>query len=143
MRFFTFKELTRSNTAIKHGINNEPSSQERENLRLLVTEVLDPLREALGKPVIVNVAYRNDIVNKLVGGVPSSQHREGKAADISCASFTPQQICDEVLRLKLPFDQMINEFNRWVHISYNHGKNRQQFLEAYTINGKTKYRAVK
>lgn len=140
MRFFSFAELSYSNTAKKYGIINEPNYQERENLRLLVVNVLDPLREALGKPIIVNVAYRNERVNKLVGGVPSSQHREGKAADIRCATIKPHEICAEIIRLKLPFDQMINEFNSWVHVSYNDGKNRHQFMEAYKLNGITKYR---
>ena len=83
--------------------------------------------------------YRSHELNKAIGGSDRSQHMEFKAADITVPGFEVQDIIKLVKMLHLNFDQCINEFDRWVHISYNEGNNRNQFLKAYKKDGKTVY----
>lgn len=90
MKHFTIEELTHSDTAIGHGIANNPGAVERENLRRLAERVLDPARERLGAPIYVNSGYRNCAVNRLVGGARRSYHLQGRAADSTpAAAATP------------------------------------------------------
>lgn len=84
MKYFTIKELTKSATAEKYGIENLATNEVVENLTKLTELVLDPLREQLGKPVKLTCAYRSKEVNKKVGGHPDSHHIYGCAADIVC-----------------------------------------------------------
>ena len=86
MKHFTIEELTHSDTAIGHGIANNPGAVERENLRRLAERVLDPARERLGAPIYVNSGYRNCAVNRLVGGARRSYHLQGRAADLDTRS---------------------------------------------------------
>lgn len=86
MKHFTIDELTHSDTAIGHGIANNPGVVERENLRRLAERVLDPARERLGAPIYVNSGYRNCAVNRLVGGARRSYHLQGRAADLDTRS---------------------------------------------------------
>lgn len=132
MKYFTFEELTASATARRMGIPNIPSWRERENLRLLVENVLDPLREAWGKPVIVTSGYRCAMLNRIVGGAANSQHTTGMAADIRTLTDTAadnRKLFDLALDLDLPFDQLIDEYGYdWVHISYSRYVTRKQVL---------------
>ena len=83
MSYFTFKELTRSQTAEKLGINNMPDTAEKiDNLDKLREKILDPLREAYGKPIYVTSGYRCKALNTKIGGATSSQHMSGEAVDI-------------------------------------------------------------
>lgn len=86
MKHFAIEELTHSDTAIGHGIANNPGAVERENLRRLAERVLDPARERLGAPIYVNSGYRNCAVNRLVGGARRSYHLQGRAADLDTRS---------------------------------------------------------
>lgn len=143
MRFFTFAELCKSDTATKHGIANVPSLQERENLMALVENVLDPLRESLGRPIIVTSGYRSAALNKVTRGAANSQHTRGEAVDIVVSGLRPLQICQTVLANEIPFDQMIDEFSRWVHISFrSDGKNRGQYLMARKELNSTRYTEI-
>lgn len=81
---FSLQELIKSDTAKKHGINNEPNEQERKNLILLTDQILQPVRDRLGKPIIVTSGYRCRELNKKVGGSKTSQHMKGEAADLKC-----------------------------------------------------------
>lgn len=132
MKHFTLKELTKSDTAIRKGIKNIPNRQEEQNLIALIDNVLDPLREAYGKPIIVTSGFRCEELNRLVGGSKTSHHRTGQAADIRTIVDTPEEnkkLYDLIIKLNLPFDQLINEYNfDWVHVSYT-PKNRKQILK--------------
>ena len=120
MKYFTIEELTRSTTARLRGIDNTPSQQVINNLIALVDNVLDPLREAWGKPIHVNSGYRCRALNKAVGGVPASQHMRGEAADITAGGKEANRELYSLLRqLNLPVDQAINEKDfSWIHVSY-------------------------
>lgn len=143
MKYFTIEELTASPTAKRKGINNEPSLTETRNLFALVNNILDPLREAYGKPIVVTSGYRCYLLNRAVGGATSSQHTKGQAADIRSMSDKREdnkKLFDLILSLKLPFDQLINEYNYdWVHVSFG-PKNRRQVLRAVRNKfGRTEY----
>ncbi len=142
MKYFTIEELCKSRTATEKGIKNVPDATEKARMVLLVDKILDPLREAWGAPIIVTSGFRCDKLNKLVGGATNSQHRRGEAADIHTKSDTPEdnkKLWDLIIKLKLPFDQMINEQNfNWVHVSYGPRKRRKK-LDAVKKNGRWYY----
>ena len=142
MKYFTIKELIKSTTAIKRHIDNTPSKEVERSLTALVEKVLDPLREAYGKPIIVTSGYRCPRLNAIVGSTPSSQHVKGEAADIKTIEDTPEEnkkLYDLIVKLKLPFDQLINEHNYdWVHVSFG-ARHRRQKLKAVRKNGRTVY----
>ena len=142
MKYFTIKEMTKSATAQRKGINNDPSIQVCQSLTALIEKVLDPLREAYGKPIIVTSGYRCPKLNAIVGSTPSSQHVKGEAADIRSVQDTPEEnkkLFDLIVKLGLPFDQLINEYNYdWVHVSFG-ARHRRQKLKAVKKNGRTHY----
>lgn len=131
MKYFTLKELTKSDTAKRNKIDNTPNTQEKCNLVELVDNILDPLREAYGKPIIITSGFRCEALNKLVGGSKTSHHRTGQAADIRTVEDTIEEnkkLFQLIQDLNLPFDQLIDEYNYdWVHVSYT-PQNRKQIL---------------
>ena len=91
MKYFTLKELTKSETALRHGINNTPDKKSQQNLEKLIELILDPLREAYGKPIVVTSGYRCEKLNRILGGAKTSQHVTGEAADIRSVPDTPEE----------------------------------------------------
>lgn len=130
-KYFSIAELTKSSTAIKKKINNTPTKEVEYNLNQLIDNILDPLREAWGQPIIVGSGYRCEALNKAVGGAAHSQHKLGQAADIHTKSDSKEdnkKLFELIKQLKLPFDQLINEYNyNWIHVSYS-PRNRRQIL---------------
>jgi zinc D-Ala-D-Ala carboxypeptidase len=146
---FTLAEFTRSESAKRHGVSNEPTAEHQQNLVVLCEKILEPLRAKFG-PINISSGYRSKILNHYIGGSLSSQHCEGKAADIDMdgmGSVSNKEIF-EYIQINLDFDQMIWEFGTkenpdWVHVSYNGAKNRKQVLRALKVNGKTAYAPYK
>lgn len=122
-------ELTRSDTAKRYGIDNTPGDGDKAALKALVEKILDPLREAWGCPIIVSSGYRCPRLNKIVKGSPTSSHLLGQAADIHTVSDSPadnKRLFDLIVKLKLPFDQLIDEYGyNWIHVSYSPRYRRQ------------------
>ena len=129
--------MLRSDTAKRCGITNKPKAEEEtevvENLKALCVEVLQPLRDFLGKPVVVSSGYRCRELNEKVGGVSNSQHLTGEAADIRVKD---RRELIEIMRFIMDdtvFDQLIREKSatgEWVHVSYKrNGNNRQQVFK--------------
>ena len=111
---FTLEELTITD---HREFKNEPNPSEIANLQRLA-ELLEQVKVAIGgKPVMVNSAFRSKQVNDAVGSKDTSQHRLGCAADIRVPGVTPDQVVKAIMAAKLPFDQLIREFDRWTHIS--------------------------
>jgi len=144
MSYFTIEELCRSNKAQLLGISNTPSQEVMRNLQDLIDNVLDPLRRAYGRPIIINSGYRCYSLNVAVGGVKNSQHLTGHAADITGGNKAENRILWNLVRsLNLPIDQCIDEKNMlWVHVSYDKTRNRREFLRMTQKNGKTYYEKV-
>jgi hypothetical protein len=114
---FTLAELTASETAERNNLDNTPDATALANLQRLA-EFLETVKAALGgKPVMINSAYRGPAVNAHVGGSKSSQHMVGCAADIRIPGMNPDQVCRAIIEARLPFDQLIREFDSWTHIS--------------------------
>lgn len=126
MKYFTLEELCSTKT----GITNIPSWQAVENLKALVNNVLEPIREAWGKPIIVTSGFRCKAVNNKVGGVETSQHTKGQAADLDIGTLEQnKELFEFICKSGITFDQLLLEDNgAWVHISYNINKNRRQIL---------------
>ena len=124
---FTWEEFTASDTAKKLGIINHITDWDvRDNILELVDKVLQPLRDAWGKPITINSGYRCEKLNKAVGGVATSQHTRGQAAD--CGVDDPLALARLLLDLGLQFDQAII-YPTFVHISYKaDGENRNRIL---------------
>jgi phosphoribosylaminoimidazole (AIR) synthetase len=138
---FALAEFTRSESAKRHGVSNEPTPEHLQNLIVLCERVLEPIRIKFG-PINISSGYRSKTLNHYIGGSLNSQHCEAKAADIDMdgmGSVSNKEIF-EYIKNELEFDQLINEFNYgWVHVSYNAGKNRRQILDALKVNNKTVY----
>lgn len=138
---FTLEELTLSQAAARNGLDNRPHADEVENLRRLCRYVLEPLRVRLGRPIVVSSGFRSEAVNRLAGGTKTSQHRLGQAADFIVPGMTVQRTINSIREYGLPFDQLIDEFDRWVHVSYG-PRNRGDVLIARYERGKTIYRRM-
>lgn len=122
MRHFSINELCYSKTANKLGIDNSPSEAIQENLTELIDTILDPIRERWNSPIIVTSGYRSRELNKVVGGVGTSQHLKGEAADILPKNGNVEGlfnlICDMIDDGSIEVGQLINEYNfSWLHIS--------------------------
>ena len=124
---FKFSEFEKSDIAEKYEINNKiPDDHIRWAIRLLVINLLEPLRRAYGKPLHINSGYRCPLVNTLAGGSETSQHLKGEAADI--AAEDPLYLAQVVVRNHLPFDQIIL-YGTFVHLSHKpYGPQRRQIL---------------
>lgn len=140
---FTLEEMTYSRNAVIARIDNKPQRQHIEAMTLLCVKVLEPLRELVGKPVIVTSGYRNNAVNRLAGGSLSSQHKRGEAADIKVKGVNTQVLFEAICKSELPFDQVIQEFDEWVHISFSIRQQRRSMLYATkNKDGRTIYSRV-
>jgi D-alanyl-D-alanine dipeptidase len=140
------REFVNSATAARKGISNKPTEVHLSNLKKLIDNVIQPVRDKIG-PIRITSGYRSPALNRAIGGSSRSQHSKGMAADIQFVrdnEMDNKVIFDTILEMGLDFDQMINEFDyKWIHISYNSKKNRKQVLEAYKDgNNKTKYKEV-
>ena len=123
---FKISELIHSDIAIQNNINNMPDINALDNMLELIFHCLQPIRNLIKKPVIITSGYRNQQVNFLAGGAFNSQHKEGKAADFIIKGMTPKEIVEIIKKSDIEYDQLINEFDKWVHISFNKDKNRKQ-----------------
>lgn len=130
MKYFTIPELTASAKARALGIDNTPPPGVKVKLSNLINILLDPIREKWGGPITVNSGYRCPTLNKAVGGVPTSQHLRGEAADITVGNPAKNnQLFKMIVDGGFDFDQLIDESEySWIHISYSAGKNRHQIL---------------
>lgn len=119
---FTLEEMIVSEYAARNNLNNYPNESIISEMRRLA-EFLEKIRLIFNSPISINSAYRSTKVNEAIGGQKSSQHCKGQAADIHIQGLTPRQVCQKIIELDLPFDQLIQEYydpkkgSGWVHIS--------------------------
>jgi len=138
---FTLNEFTRSATALRLGINNDPNISALDNIQNLVDNLLQPLRNKIGA-IRITSGYRNENLCLALGSKKTSQHTKGQAVDMQ---FVKRGRMDNMFLMNaiiknFDFDQIINEFNySWIHCSYKCEGNRNQILKAYKENGTTKY----
>lgn len=139
-KYFYLAEFCRSEYATRHGIIIDPAPHIVENLRALVVNVLDPLRAEIG-PIHISSGYRPILINQKIGGSRTSQHVLGQAADLMSDHMPVKGVFDTIRRMRLPYDQIIDEYGQWVHVSYG-PRNRRQDLLARHAGGKTQYTAA-
>ena len=147
-KHLSLAEVTRSDSAKRNGISNEPTAEHLENFKLLAEKVFEPIREHFKVPIHISSGYRSSALNKKIGGSLTSQHCQGEAIDIdmdgSASGVTNAQVFNYI-KDNLNFDQLIWEFGTssnpdWVHVSYEStGKQRKQILKAVKVGGKTSY----
>ena len=146
---FSLSELTKSQTATRKGIDNTPSPEHQENLRLLCEAVLQPVREHFGRVVTVTSGYRSPELCTAIVSKITSQHARGEAADFEIFGVSNKVLADYIHET-LHYDQLILEYwnesdpnSGWVHCSFSEGKNRKQYLKAYKDeNNKTCYQPI-
>jgi hypothetical protein len=133
-KHFTIEEFEHSDTAIRRGIDNHMSDAIRINANWLCAYVLDPIREYYGKPLLISSGYRSWWLNKLIGSVNGSQHTKGEAADFTIKDISVDTIFSDMrqgnIKFPMGYDQVIQEFGRWIHISFRAGNNRNDRLIA-------------
>ncbi len=143
----SYKEATRSVTALRLGINNTPNEYQLQNMELIAEKVFEPLRKAVGGPIKINSFFRCEDLNKAIGGSSRSQHCQGRAIDIDDNyGYMSNNDMYKYIKQNLDFDQLIFEFPddkgnaSWIHVSYvDADSNRKRCLKAIKENGKTKY----
>lgn len=142
---FSLQELTKSSSAIRLGLDNTPGDDEINNLRTLCEEVLQPVRDYYGMPVVINSGYRSPQVNAAIGGSRTSEHCKGMAADIEIPGI-PNADLATWIKEHLRFRQLILEFytpgvpdSGWVHVSFDPADLKQEIMTASRQGGKTVY----
>ena len=141
---FSLRELTRSQTAIRKGIKNEPDQEQLMNLVALTVKILQPCRDKFGS-VSINSGLRVLELNKAIGSGNNSQHTKGQAADFEAYSISNTELAKWIKDNRC-FDQLILEYpgkdprDGWVHCSFNRLGNRMEVLTAVKEKGKTVYK---
>lgn len=139
---FYLADLCTSETAIRHGLLNVPGPVEIAALKALAANVLEPVNHSLG-PIHVTSAYRADLVNRATGGAATSQHVAGQAADIVKPGWTAAHLFNAMQLVVKSWDQIILEYERWVHVSYRaDSKNRMEKLRVDMVDGKPLYKVI-
>jgi len=145
-KHISYKEATRSATALRLGIENIPNEYQIQNMEMVAKKVFEPLREAVDAPIKINSFFRCEELNKAIGGSSKSQHCQGRAIDIDdIYGHVSNAFMYYYIKDNLDFDQLIWEFGTddspdWVHVSYvDEDSNRKRCLKAYREDGKTKY----
>ena len=146
-RNFTLSELTKSDTAIRKGINNNPSPEQIEKLKTLCEKILQPVRDHFGR-VKITSGFRSEALCLAIGSSVNSQHARAEAADFECVGVDNAELADWIKR-ELPYDQLILEFytpgepnSGWIHCSWISNQPRASYLWAYKSEGKTKYKPI-
>jgi zinc D-Ala-D-Ala carboxypeptidase len=148
-KHISYKEGTRSITALRKGINNIPNDYELANMEAIAANVFEPLRKWVGGPIKINSFFRCKELNTAIGGSSNSQHCQGRAIDIDDTyGHKTNAEMFEYIRTNLNFDQIIWEFGtdtnpEWVHVSYvSEEQNRKRCLKASRENEKTVYSII-
>lgn len=149
-QYVSLLEVTKSDTATKRGIDNSPTPEHLDNLKVICTEVFDKVREHFDVPIYISSGYRSAGLNKAIGGSKTSDHNLGRALDLD-QDFRGNGITNRdvfnYIRQNLDFDQLIWEFGSnenpdWVHVGYRKGANRKQVLRAKKVGSKTVYQNI-
>lgn len=138
---FALDEFLRSETAARMGRQIQPTDDIEAELRRLCSIILEPIRIRVDKSVHVLSGYRPQWLNTLIGGAKASEHIEGRASDIEVEGYTPMQLAILIIEMGVPFNQLILEFDEWVHVSVApvNEKPKREVLTARHIGGRTVY----
>ncbi len=133
---FSYQEFIKSQTATRKGISNEPDDTQLYNMKMICANILEPVRDNFGGPVIITSGFRSPELCVAIGSSTNSQHAKGEAADFEISGVSNKELADWI-HDNLPYDQLILEFfdgkdpnSGWVHCSHK-PENRGQYLIAY------------
>jgi len=124
---FTLEEMTVSQIACREGLDNTPDPQVLDNLQHLC-QALEHVRSLVDRPVLISSGYRSQALNQRVGGAPNSAHTHGLAADFTVVGLSPRELAEQIEACELAFDQLILEFDSWVHLAVTQGDARREVL---------------
>jgi zinc D-Ala-D-Ala carboxypeptidase len=138
---FWLREFLRSEQAARMGREILPTEENIANLKLLCENVLQPIRDALGKVMTISSGLRPEWLNVAIGGAKHSEHMEGRAADFLIAGYTPYAATKAIKELNLPWNQLIHEFGQWTHASVPMAGQppKREILTAHYVNGHVQY----
>jgi len=146
-RNFSLQELIKSDTAIRKGIDNNPNADQVEKLKALCENILQPVRDHFGR-VKVTSGFRSPELCQAIGSSLTSQHSKAEAANFECIGTDNAELADWIYK-NLEIDQLILEFytpgepnSGWIHASYIPYQPRKQFLHAFKLEGRTKYKPI-
>ena len=146
-RNFSLSELIKSDTAIRHGIDNNPNADQIEKLKLLCENILQPVRDHFGRVTVTSCFRAPELCEKINSSI-NSQHTRAEAADFEVMGTSNAEVFDWI-KANLDWDQMILEFytpgepnSGWIHCSWIPEGRRASFLHAYKSEGKTKYKPI-
>lgn len=129
---FSLAEFVKSQAATRKGIRNDPPQSAIAAMQVLCAQVLEPVRARFGRPVKISSGYRSPALNRAIGGVASSQHVKGEAADFEVPGVSNLEVAQWMMR-RLNYDQLILEFyhpgqpnSGWVHVSYREPYRNQE-----------------
>ena len=134
---FSLDEFLVSQTAVRNDIDMTPPEEVLANLTDYCVHLLQPLRDEVG-PIFISSGFRPLVLNTLIGGSKTSMHIRGRASDFKVLEQTPYDTCLKIMEMELPYDQVIHEFGRWVHMGSALNP-RSEELTAYKEKGSTKY----
>jgi zinc D-Ala-D-Ala carboxypeptidase len=130
----TYYEATHSNKAVEKGLDNTPSAEQLENMKLVALMCFEPTRKWYGKPIHINSFFRSPEVNKAVNGSPTSDHPKGNSIDFTAGSREENLKIFNWMKANLIFDQLIWENDgEWIHVSFRKAMNRNQVLNLHQI----------
>lgn len=135
---FTLEEFLISDYAERNDIDMTPSDEIIDNISNLIKSCMQPLRDEVNASIFITSGYRPTILNSAIGGSKTSAHVRGEAADFTVVGQTPYETATLIEHMDLPYDQVIHEFGRWVHMGVGDIL-RNQELTAHRYNGKTRY----
>lgn len=124
---FTLAEMTASQVASREGLDNTPDNLTIANL-VELCRTLEQVRALVGTPILVSSGYRSPALNRKVGGSATSAHLRGLAADINAVSITPKELAKRIVGSDLAFDQLILEFDSWVHLGLAESRQRREVM---------------
>ena len=135
-KHFSLKEMTKSGTAARLGLDNTPNEEQIENLKALCENILEPLIEYYeSRPIMVSSGFRSEKLSVAIGSSSRSQHCKGEAVDFEIPGFDNKQVASHI-KNNFDFDQLISEYyeegiadSGWIHVSFKRdGSNRKQSL---------------
>ena len=136
-KYFTKQECTRSTTASRLGIKNEPSPEQWDNIKLFMNNCMDKIRELFNVPIVPNSVFRSLELNTKIGGSKTSMHMEGLACDFVVPGVSVTNAVKQIIASGIEFDQVIDEYGSWVHIGWRPTGNRKQKLKVRKNSGKS------
>ena len=145
---FSLEEIIKSQTASRLGLNNTPTEEQINKLQYLCNNILEPLRRAFNKPIIITSGFRSECLCEAIGSSKNSQHAKGEAVDLEIIGVSNKKVSDWIDN-NCDYDQLILEYHTpnepnsgWVHVSLKEQNNRKQYLFCYKENDKTIYKPI-